>query len=55
MINTVGKLSTNKAAGSTGLKALYLKGWVHQAHHPTDPELEPDPADAVELSWGIIL
>lgn len=55
MIDAVGKLSTNKSAGATGLKALYLKGWVHHQARPTDPELEPDPADAVELSWGKVL
>ena len=52
MINAVRKLSTNKAAGATGLKAEDLKDWLRKAH-PTDPELEPDP-DAIEL-WEKVL
>ena len=52
MIDAVRKLSTNKAAGATGLKAEDLKDWLRKAR-PTDPELEPDP-DAIEL-WEKVL
>ena len=52
VIDAVHKLSTNKAAGATGLKADDLKDWLRKAH-PIDPELKPDP-DAIEL-WEKVL
>ena len=52
VVEAVHKLSTNKAAGATGLKAEDLKEWLKKAR-PTDPEQEPDP-DSVEL-WEKVL